>query len=173
MIEYASPAFAVALKVCIRTGARPGCEFAALTKQHVRDYGDRMEWVFKPDESKTKKLRRILITDQDIIDLVRGKMQDGVIFRNRSGSPWSRRMLSQNFRRVKGRAEKDGVVLDPDSCMYSCRHTYAKRTLEGYWSGKAASIKTLARLMGNSVQVCIEHYLQFSEADNEMLWSVA
>jgi len=174
LIDHASYAFAVALKVCIRTGSRPGCEFAALTKQHVRDSGDRMEWVFKPEESKTGKLRRILITDQEIIEIVRANMRDdGQLFRNRSGSPWSRQMLSQNFRRVKSRLEAGGETLDPDSCMYSCRHTYAKRTLEGYWSGKPASINTLARLMGNSVQVCIEHYLQFSEADNEMLWSVA
>ena len=45
--------------------------------------------------------------------------------------------------------------------------------LEGYWSGKPTSINSLARLMGNSVQVCIDHYLQFSEADNEMLWTSA
>ena len=54
--------------------------------------------------------------------------------------------------------------------MYATRHTYAKRTLQGYWTGKATNIETLARLMGNSPQVCREHYLQWSEIDNDPLW---
>lgn len=33
------PDFVKAVKVCIRTGARPGCEFASLTAQHVTDHG--------------------------------------------------------------------------------------------------------------------------------------
>lgn len=176
MIDVASASFAIALRVCIRTGARFGCEFAALCASHVRDHGDKMEWVFKPDESKTGKLRIIRITDTEILRIVREALAHnpvGPIFRNQKGDPWTRKMLSQNFRRAKARVEAKGVQLDSDACMYSCRHSYAKRTLEGYWSVKPASIKTLARLMGNSVQVCIQHYLQFSEADNEMLWGAA
>ena len=69
--------------------------------------------------------------------------------------------------------QEKGITLDSDACMYSCRHTYAKRTLEGYWTGKPTSIHTLARLMGNSVKVCMDHYLQWSAADNEMLWGAA
>lgn len=171
MREAASPAFAEALHVCIRTGARFGCEFAALEKRHIRDHGDKMEWVFRPEESKTGKLRRILISDPEIMRIVRERMTaEGPIFRNKSGTRWETKILSHNFRRVKERIKKKGVILDPDACMYSCRHTYAKRTLEGYWTGKATSIQTLARLMGNSVKVCMDHYLQFSHADNEMLW---
>lgn len=177
MIEHASTAFALALKVCIRTGARFGCEFAALTARHVRDHGDKMEWEFQPEESKTGRLRRVLITDPEILGIVRDRLKEvpegESLFRNSNGSPWNRKILSHNFRRVKTKIEKKGIRLDPDACMYSCRHTYAKRILEGYWTGKPASIKTLARLMGNSVQVCLDHYLQFSEADNEMLWGVA
>ncbi len=176
MIAASNPAFAIALKVCIRTGARFGCEFAALTARHVRDHGDRMEWVFKPEESKTKRQRIVRIIDPEVIALVRERIRDrrgSTLFGNRSGNEWSRKMLSQNFRRVKARVEKNGMQFDKDACMYSCRHTYAKRILEGYWTAKPASIKTLARLMGNTVHVCIEHYLQFSEADNEMLWGAA
>lgn len=175
MMHEASPAFTVAMKVCIRTGARPGREFASLQAKHVRDHGDRMEWVFKPKDSKTTtKQRTVRIIDPEIMLLVRERMANkGPLFRNQTGEPWQIKMLSQNFRRTKARVQKKGVLLDEDACMYSCRHTYAKRTLEGYWTGKPASIKTLARLMGNTVQVCIAHYLQFSEADNEMLWGSA
>lgn len=177
MLAIANPAFAMALKICIRTGARFGCEFAELTSQHVRDHKDRMEWVFKSEESKTKRLRTIRVTDPEIVATVRQRMQEmppgTPIFRNRTGTPWTRHQLSHNFRKLKKKLEQKKIRLDSDACMYSCRHTYAKRTLEGYWTGKPASISSLARLMGNSVQVCIAHYLQFSIADNEMLWGAA
>jgi len=170
LVAAAGPAFAVALKVCIRTGARFGSEFAVLEARHVQDNGDRMEWVFKPEESKNKKLRIIRITDSEVIGLVRERLDsNGPIFCNWSGGPWTRGMLSKSFRRLKRKVRS----LDADACMYTCRHTYAKRTLEGYWTGKPTSIKTLARLMGNTVQVCIDHYLRFSEADNEGLWGAA
>ena len=177
MIKIATPAFGIAMKICIRTGARFGVEFAPLTANHVRDHGDKMEWVFKAEESKTKKLRIIRITDPEIMKLTRKGMAEhpmGPIFRNQYGECWTRKILSMNFRRTKKRLlRRKKIALDPDACMYSCRHTYAKRTLEGYWTGKPASITSLARLMGNSVQVCIDHYLQFSIADNEMLWTSA
>lgn len=174
MLAIANPAFALAVRICIRTGARFGCEFAELTSPHVRDHKDRMEWVFKAEESKTKRLRTIRVTDREIVAVVRQRMQEvppgTPIFRNRIGTPWTRHQLSHNFRKLKRRLERKKIRLDSDACMYSCWHTYAKRTLEGYWAGKPASISSLARLMGNSVQVCIAHYLQFSIADNEMLW---
>ena len=129
-----------------------------------------MEWVFKKSETKTHRERHIRITDPEVISLVRASLAGEFVFLNQRGEPWTRKMLSQNFRRVR---RKLAVPLDDDCCMYSCRHTYAKRALEGYWSGKPTSINSLARLMGNSVQVCIDHYLQFSEADNEMLWTSA
>ncbi|MBS0264883.1 MAG: hypothetical protein JSS02_23305 [Planctomycetes bacterium] len=169
----ASPAFEEALQVCIRTGARFGIEFAKLERRHVKDHGDRMEWKFKPTETKNKRERVVRIVDPAVLAIVRRRLAEnptGPLFRNEKGNPWTAAMLSNNFRRAKARIQKNGVVLDDDACMYSCRHTYAKRVLEGYWTGKPTSIKTLARLMGNTVQVCIDHYLQFSEADNEMVW---
>ncbi len=60
-----------------------------------------------------------------------------------------------------------------DCCMYSCRHTYAKKILEGYWSGRPTNIETLARMMGNTPQVCRDHYLNWSKIDNDPIWEVA
>ena len=74
---------------------------------------------------------------------------------------------------MKNRCAKKGIEFDVDTCMYSCRHTYAKRTLQGYWTGKQTNIETLARLMGNSPQVCRDHYLQWTETYNEPLWESA
>lgn len=174
LCEAAKPALAIAIKVCIRTGARPGCEFAALTANHVTDHGDRMEWTFQPNESKTKNLRVIRITDSEIIDIVRQRLSyDGPIFRNISGKPWTRENLGERFRFVRNRLAKQGVKFDNDCVMYSCRHTYAKRILQGYWSDKPTNIETLAKLMGNTPEVCRDHYLRWCDHYLEPLWESA
>ncbi|WP_145374909.1 tyrosine-type recombinase/integrase [Symmachiella dynata] len=173
MYEHANPQLETAIRVCIRTGARFGSEFAKLTKEHIVDHGDRMEWVFKPSEIKNRRKRVIRITDPGVMEITRvcaEQFSQGPIFRNSVGTPWERRNLSQRFRTLKKRLSQQGVELDKDCCMYSCRHTFAKRILQGYWSGKPTNIETLARLMGNTPQVCREHYLQWSEIDNDPLW---
>ncbi|QDV73192.1 tyrosine-type recombinase/integrase [Botrimarina mediterranea] len=173
LLKHANRPLALAIQVCIRTGARPGCEFAALTRKHVRIAGDRMEWTFSKDESKTKKLRVLRIRDPEMIQVVEQQMAahpKGPLFRNTTGKPWTRQSLSGGFRTLKRRLEKQGVEFDRDACMYSCRHTFAKRTLQGYWTGRMVNIETVAGLMGNSPQVCRDHYLQWSEIDNERLW---
>lgn len=176
LCDTGNSAISVAIQVCIRTGARPGCEFAALTSQHIKDDGERMEWVFQADESKTKRLRVIRITDPTILAIVRERMEAhprGPIFRNTRGDEWQRESLSLAFRKLKNRLIKKGMEFDRDTCMYSCRHTYAKRILQGYWTGKQTNIETLARLMGNSPQVCRDHYLQWTDSYNEPLWESA
>jgi integrase len=172
MYQHASPALAEAIRVCIRTGARPGCEFAKLEARHVRDHGERMEWVFPPAESKTKTQRIIRIIDPEIIELVRGKLKrpSDRVFLNSRGKPWKRETISERFHALKQKLSTLGIDLDVDCCVYSCRHTYAKRTLEGFWSGRATNIEVLAKLMGNSPQVCRDHYLQWTESYTDPLW---
>ena len=77
-MEAANEAMAMAIKVCIRTGARYFSEYAHLTKKHVKDNGDRMEWVFQPHESKNGKLRVLRITDQEIIRIARDQIENGL-----------------------------------------------------------------------------------------------
>jgi hypothetical protein len=176
LIGAANPALATAIKVCIRTGARPGCEFAKLTAKHVRDNGNRMEWVFRPEESKTKILRIIRITDPELLAIIREQIKlhpTGAVFRNTEDTAWTRELLTEKFRKAKLRMIEQGTVFDDDACMYSCRHTYAKRVLQGFWSGKPTNIETLARLMGNSPQICHEHYLQWCDSYTEPLWESA
>jgi integrase len=176
LCDAAKPELAMAIKVCIRTGARPGCEFAILTAKHVADHGEKMEWTFRPDESKTGTLRIIYITDPEIIKIVRQQIKrfpTGPIFRNGSDAAWTHGNLGERFRVVRNRLKKQGIDFDDDCVMYSCRHTYAKRILQGFWSGKTTNIETLAKLMGNTPEVCRDHYLQWCEHYSEPLWASA
>jgi hypothetical protein len=180
LLKAARPAFKVALKVLIRTGMRPG-EFAAVTSGHIFDQGDRMELRFTPEETKSFKLtgrvRAVKITDPEIMGIVRtqAKMNGpGAIFRTQTGQPWKTHYLSQSFRRAKRRAEKAGMKFDPDCCVYSARHTYGKRMLTGYWTGKPINIDLLSAMMGNTPEVARRHYvniLKSIDGVEELIWA--
>jgi integrase len=180
-IEAANETMAMAIKVCIRTGARYFSEYAHLTRNHVKDHGERMEWVFQPHESKNGKLRVLRITDPEVIRITRAQVEkwpEGPIFRSLNGQPWQANNFRRRFRelvkRIEKKMKKEGTrsEFDADLCMYSTRHTYAKRMLQGYWTGKPVPIEILAQLMGNSVQVCRDHYLKWTESMNEALWAM-
>ena len=181
LVTAANEALAMAIKVCIRTGARYFSEYAHLTRKHVKDHGDRMEWVFQPHESKNGKLRILRITDQEIISITRAQVEKwpkGPIFRSFNGQPWQannfRRRFGELVKRIERTMKEQGTEtdFDLDLCMYSTRHTYAKRMLQGYWTGKPVPIEILAQLMGNSVQICRDHYLKWTESMNEALWAM-
>ena len=172
LIEHAHPAFAVALRVLIRTGCRPGCEFAAVTARHVEETPSGQVWRFCAEESKTRR-PRIVYVPIEIADIVRELVKRhpaGPYFRNAAGEPWDLHCLRNNWKRVAKRAEKAGIVLPPGSCVYSCRHTFAKRTLGGFWTGKPATIEQVAGLMGNTRQVCWDYYAQWCDAYVDPLW---
>lgn len=52
----------------------------------------------------------------------------------------------------------------------TCRHTFAKRTLSGYYTGKPVTIEVLAGLMGNTPKVCWDHYAAWADQYNDPLW---
>jgi integrase len=179
--EYANPALAIALKVCIRTGARYGCEFARLTARHITFTDRGMEWRFNEEESKTGRLRIIRIPNsepvaREVIEIVKAQMKQypvGPIFRNTQGKPWRQTHLGHAFSKLRKRLAEKGIELDGDSCMYMLRHTYAKRTLAGFWTGKPSTIEHLAELMGNTREVCWDHYASWCEAYTDPLWESA
>lgn len=176
ILKVSNKAFAEAIRILIRTGARYGCEFAVLTGDEVIDHGERMEW-FWPDGTKVNsKERRILITDDWVIEIVRRQMaryKSGPLFRNSRGNPWNKESLSSAFERIRDgkRLAKLDVSLK-GLVLYSCRHTYAKRTLEGHWTGRKTNIETLCKLMGNTFEVCWEHYAQWDSTRTEHFWQV-
>jgi integrase len=177
LLGKCKPALRLALRILIRTGMRPGCEFGKATAAHVRDYGDRLEIRFAKGEGKTKnKPRTIRIADAEMMQIIRkavAEHRSGPIFRNSAGKPWRQATLSEGFRRAKVRAVAAGMTFDDDVCLYSTRHTYAKRMLTGYW-GKPVSIDVLAALLGNTVDVCRKHYADLTKeiaGVDDLIWS--
>jgi integrase len=184
LCEAAGPELAMAIRVLIRTGMRPGIEFAALAARHVNDEGERMQIVFPASETKTKKRPRVIyVVDREIIAILRNQVAlnpSGPIFQSHRKTAWKQDNLSKRFREVrdglaklfKDKDGKEGMEFDRDCVLYSTRHTYAKRILSGYW-GTPTNIETLARLMGNSPAICRAHYLQWDETSTEFLWQSA
>jgi integrase len=175
LLRHANPSLAMAIRVCIRTGLRYGAELVPLTASQIVDMGDRMEWRVAPKKTKkSEKYRLVRVTDPEIMKIARQQMEkypSGPIFRNSMGNPWKADNLTVLFTNCRRRVEKkEGIQFDSDACMNTCRHTYAKRALQGHWTGKPTTIETLARLMGNTPQVCWDHYVQWCDAYNASLW---
>jgi len=171
LLKYAKPDLRDAIKVCIRTGSRYGCEFAALERHHVKEERGVMLWVFPKEETKTRKRERRIIVAPEIAELVRQKLKSHnrkYVFHNSKGEPWTQTNLSERFRVLKRRLARKGIRLDDDACMYSCRHTYAKRILNGFWTGKLQTLEHLAQLMGNTPDVC-RMYAQFVDSYQQPL----
>lgn len=73
--EHANVALATAIKVCIRTGARYGSEFAKLTAKHLQSTAKGMEWRFSEKESKNHKLRVVRIPNSDVVQRFRSSVE--------------------------------------------------------------------------------------------------
>ena len=176
LLSASKPALRTAIRVLIRTGMRPG-EFAKMTADHVTETPRGYVVHFQPDETKTKTLRTIRVADAGIVELIRAGISahpSGPIFRSPRGKTWDVKELSRKFREAKKRAEKRGQTFDADCCLYSLRHTFAKRTLTGHWTGRMINVELLAKMMGNTPEVCRAHYLQWAEeAVDDHLWDAA
>ena len=176
MYAAARPALATAIRVSIRTGARYGSEFVRLTAAHVEETDRGMIWRFSPDEAKTGKLRTIYVAPE-IAEIVRPLVRrypQGPLFRNSRGKPWTIRALRCAFLRLRQRLDKSANAaerLPAGASLYGCRHTFAKRTLGGFWTGQPSTIEVLAGLMGNSRQIAWEHYGKWCESYTDPLWA--
>ncbi len=173
--------FAQFIKACILTGARPYSELAKVTADHVVETERGMYYLLKARTAdgehghktakKTGKDRRIMLCDE-VETTTRRLIQaapkgSGVpLFRSPRGKAWKRANCVVRFLAIKKKLD-----LPPDRCMYSCCHTFAKRTLSGYYTGRQVTIEVLAGLMGNSPRVCWEHYAQWADQYISPLWA--
>ena len=163
LLKVASSAMRLALKVCIATGARPMIEFGALEARHVEETERGQVWRFPPEETKTGKERVIYVPDEiaEIVRRLKKKHRTGRLFRREQGEPWTAPGMRHTFARLRKK-----VKLDDDAVFYTCRHTFAKRKL-----GEGVSLEILAGLMGNTPQVCWDHYAKWSDQYTEPMWN--
>ncbi|APZ94554.1 tyrosine-type recombinase/integrase [Fuerstiella marisgermanici] len=173
--------------ILLQTGARPFSELARVTADDVHETDKGMVIRFKAGTDaagnyrhkaakKTGKDRTIYLF-AEAEDVIRSLMEEyprgsGVpLFRTPRGKSWKRCNGVQSFCTIK---RKLGWDKNPDKknlSLYTCRHTFAKRILSGYWTGQPATIETLAGLMGNTPKVCWDHYAQWCDEYNEPLWA--
>jgi integrase len=139
----------------------------------VEETAKGMIWRFGPKESKNHK-ERIVYVAPEIADIVRGLLKKyppgQPLFRNSIGQPWTMAAIRRAFHRLRRKLTASGIKLDDAGCMYTCRHTFAKRTLGGYWTAKPCTIEQLCKAMGNSRQVCWDHYAQWSNDYVDPIW---
>lgn len=171
LLQHARKPLRDFLRFCIRTGARPS-EAAKATVKHVHHEAKGLVIRFEASEVKNKQKRTIYLAGEaaDMVKDLLKRHRSGALLRQRNGKGWTQRTLKPAFSRLKKRLKRHGVELDADATTYTCRHTFAKRILGGYWSGKQATIEQLAGLMGNTRQVCWEHYAQWCDAYTDPLW---
>ena len=175
ILKVARPAFGQLIDFCIRTGCRYFSEYCRLEARHIScpDH-NRMVWTFDVSEHKTGKktgrARRVLIVDPQIIAATKGAMAEhstGPIFRGENGQPWTHASCNAAWQRVKAQLAKNGVALHRGARIYTVRHTYAKRML---WQ-HGVDLSHLSKLMGNTLEICIRHYAQWSENYDSQLWA--
>lgn len=114
---------------------------------------------FQPHEIKNRRARTIRVnreTATEVAELIDKRPKTGFVFLSPMGKRWDVNKLSLQFRQARERAEKKGMTFDPETCLYACRHTYAKRMLEGdfFEDQRKVTVQTLAKFMGNTPKVC-------------------
>ena len=85
----------------------------------------------------------------------------GKLFRSGRGRPWTKRTLGEAFRRLRTKIAKQGITLDKDSCLYSCRHTFAQRAIGGHNGRPPIDLHRLAGLLGDTMETCQKHYAKW------------
>jgi integrase len=150
MLEHAKGDFKAVLQFAWETGCRPQ-EITILEARHFK--GDRLELMVK--ESKGKKSKRVIyLTDKakQILD------QNGRVFTNRNGNPWTSYALDCGMKRI---AKKTGKKFS----FYDLRHGFATRMLEA-----GLDHFTVAKLMGHKdASMLAKHYSHLGEQGNFLL----
>lgn len=164
----------------LETGARPS-ELASVTANDVEQTERGLRLVLKAQDDqgnhrhktakKTGKTRRIFLNDKAefIIRRLMLKHPTGPLFRTPRGKPWTKVNWVHTFCNIKKKLSWNDDPRKEELSFYSCRHTFAKRVLCGYF-GVKGDLYTVAGLLGNTVKVCEDHYAQWCDSYNAPLW---
>ncbi len=169
------------------TGARPFSELAKVTADYVQETekgmviklnaGTDADGNYRHKAAKKTGKDRIIYLFPDVEQVIRTLMLrfpkgSGIpLFRTPRHKTWKRCNGVQSFCTMKRNLGWDQDPEKKHLSLYTCRHTFAKRILSGYYTGEPANIETLAGLMGNTPKVCWDHYAQWCDEYNEPLWA--
>jgi integrase len=118
------------------TGCRP-MEARKIESHHV-DLANAMV-IFPPSEAKGELNERVIFLPVAAILIVERNMrEDGPVFLNTRGRPWTKNSINCRFQRLKKK-------LNFPACAYCIRHSFATEGLK-----KGIDSLTLAQLMGHA-----------------------
>lgn len=111
--------------------------------------------VFPPSEAKGHQSERVLFHPDAAVDICKRHMsntEDGPIFRNTKGRPWTKDSLNCHFQRL---SQKLGFR----TCPYGIRHSYATEALKS-----GVDSLTLAQIMGRrDTSMLSRHYAHLAK----------
>jgi integrase len=154
LLVAANPQFALLLRFCRLTGARPG----ELRTAHWDDIEGSLDWaawlVLEKHKTveKTGRPRIVALPPAAadlLIDLKKARGDAGLIFHNTRGQGWTRNALTLQMRRLR---EKLGIA--EDCKLYCLRHKFATDAIVN-----GCGIKDVADLLGHTTTRMAEHYV--------------
>jgi integrase len=153
LVDAATPAFRLFLRVLYASGARPG-EVAAITAENFgADSG-----LVRLTEHKTayKGKSRVVYLPPEIVALLvrqRERYRSGALLRNNNNEAWTENAIGLAMRRTRERA---GV---PHAIAYGLRHSFATDALE-----RGVPDAQVAELLGHSGTAMLhKHYSHLGE----------
>ena len=156
-------------RMLLLTGARPFSELARITADNVQEtdkgmiirikvgtdeYGD-----YRHKSAKKTGKDRLIYLFPEAPKMIQSLIKEYprgsglVLFRTPRGQGWTRNNGVRSMCAMKKALGWDQDTEKKGHSMYTCRHTFAKRIMSGYWTEQRAAVETLAGLMGNRPSV--------------------
>jgi integrase len=160
LVDAATPAFRLFLKVLYACGARPG-EVAAITAENF-DAGAGLVRLAEHKTAYKGKVRVLYLPPEAVALLVRQceRYRSGALLRNNNGEAWTENAIGLAMRRTRERA---GV---PHAVAYGLRHTFATDAL-----ANGVPDAQVAELLGHSGTAMLHRHYSHLGARAEALRS--
>jgi integrase len=133
-----------------QTGARPFSEVCKVTAADVDVTAGTWTLSKWKNAKKQKGKKRVIYLTDGMLALTKRLMQkypEGPLFRNATGTPWSRQSITWRFRQL---GEKLGIN---QLTAYAVRHGFITDAL-----GRGIAVSVVAELCGTSIQTIQKHY---------------
>lgn len=174
-------------RMLLLTGARPFSELAQVTAENIQETDKGMiirikagtdeEGCYRHKSARKTGRDRVLYLFPEAEELLKPlikkypKGSGQALFRTPQGAAWTRFNGVRSMCAMKRALKWDEDPEKAGLSLYTCRHTFAKRVLSGFWTNQPATIETVAGLLGNTPGVCFRHYASWCDEYSEPLWA--